>query len=58
MAETHDDEEVCCVCGRPAATYYPQWEESYVALPSCGSPRCELQMQAGMDDYHADAGDR
>ena len=50
-----DEPETCLICGKPARGYYPpDFEE---AAPSCGSPRCELQMQAAQD-AHDECGHR
>ena len=38
--------EECAVCGKPAAGHYPDADGE----PSCGDPRCEAHMQAGLDD--------
>lgn len=43
--------EVCAVCGKPATDNYPDADGE----PSCGSPACEIQMQAGAD-YHDERG--
>jgi hypothetical protein len=49
--EPPDDADICCVCGKPSVGYYRDRED----CPSCGRPRCELRMQAGLDE---EVGDR
>lgn len=43
--------DVCCVCGKLATTNYDDRDD----CPSCGSARCELQMQRAID-YHDERG--
>ncbi len=38
---------MCLVCGEPAVTAY----QERLDFPSCGSPRCELKMQGGIDAH-------
>jgi hypothetical protein len=44
---------LCAACKAAATTRYPDDDGEW----SCGSPACELRMQAAID-YHDEAGDR
>ena len=48
-----EEPEPCCVCGKPSIRDYDERED----CPSCGSPKCELAIQAGID-YHEEVGNR
>ena len=48
-------ESKCVICQKKAITNYPGLNQE--DSPSCGSIRCELIMQEGMD-FHAECGDR
>ncbi len=48
--QTAPEHERCCMCDKKATTEYEE-------MPSCGSPACELEMQAGLD-FNAECGNR